>query len=62
MISYKSEKEDWDSYMQDEHSLDEYIEKFNSKLTREEICGEVKVILIKEYLTDIGSQMGYKVI
>jgi len=62
MISYKSEKEDWSAYMQDEHSLEEYIEKFNIKLTREEIIGKTKEIMLKSYIADIGSRMGYKVI
>jgi hypothetical protein len=62
MLSYKSEAEDWNAYMQEEHSLEDYIEKFNLKLTRESILGKTKEIMLKSYIADIGSRMGYKVI
>ena len=62
MLSYKSEAEDWNAWMQKEHSLENYIEKFNLKLTREQIIGKTKEIMLKSYIVDIGSRMGYKVI
>ena len=62
MISYKSEVEDWSAWAFDEHSLEDYIEKFNLKLTREQIIGKTKEIMMKSYIADIGSRMGYKVI
>jgi AmiR/NasT family two-component response regulator len=52
----------WDELMSEERSLEEYLEKYNSKLNREQICGKVKEILMIDYLKDIGSRMGYKVI
>lgn len=62
MLSYKSEAEDWNAFMEEEHSLEDYIEKFNLKLTREQIIGKTKEIMLKSYISDIGSRMGYKVI
>jgi hypothetical protein len=62
MISYKSKAEDWNEWAKEEHSLEDYIEKFNIKLTREHIIGRTKEILLKSYIADIGSKMGYKVI
>jgi hypothetical protein len=52
----------WSEFMSEERSLEEYLEKYNSKLNREQICGKVKEILIRDYLKDISSRMGYKVI
>jgi hypothetical protein len=52
----------WDEFMQEEHLLEEYIEKFNLKLTRENILGKTKEIMLKQYISDIGSRMGYRVI
>jgi hypothetical protein len=62
MVSYKSEAEDWRELMNEERSLEDYIEKFNLKLDKEQIIGTVKQILLTEYINDIGSRMGYKVI
>jgi hypothetical protein len=62
MISYKTEVEDWAAFAEDEHGLEDYIEKFNLKLTRENIIGKTKEIMLKSYISDIGSKMGYKVI
>jgi hypothetical protein len=52
----------WCEFMSEERSLEDYIEKFNIKLTRENIIGKTKEILLKNYIADIGSRMGYKVI
>jgi len=52
----------WSEFMESERSLDEYLEKFNTKLTREQIIGKTKEIMLKSYIADIGSRMGYKVI
>jgi hypothetical protein len=52
----------WKEFQEEEHSLEDYIEKFNLKLTREHIIGKTKEIMLKSYIADIGSMMGYKVI
>lgn len=62
MVSYKTEAEDWNEFMNEEHSLEDYIEKFNLKLTRENILGKTKEIMLKQYIVDISSRMDYKAI
>jgi hypothetical protein len=52
----------WKEFQEEEHTLEEYIEKFNLKLTRENILGKTKEIMLKQYISDIGSKMGYRVI
>jgi hypothetical protein len=48
--------------MESEHSLEEYLQKFGTKLKREDIYPEVKAILMKEYANDLCNEIGYKVI
>jgi hypothetical protein len=55
MRSYKNENADWSSYMKEEHSLEEYLEKFNCKLTREGITNQVKDIMLESYKADLVS-------
>jgi len=62
MVSYKTEAEDWNAWAEDEQSLEKYIEKFNIKLNREQITGKVKEIMLKEYIKEIATKMGYKII
>lgn len=50
----------WNEFMTEERSLDEYIEKFNLRLTKEQILGDVRDIMMKSYIADIGSQMHCK--
>jgi hypothetical protein len=60
--TFKSEKEDWEQFAEEEHSLEEYLQKFDAKLTRENITGKVKEIMVVSYLQDIADRMNYKVI
>jgi hypothetical protein len=62
MVSYKNEVEDWSAFAEDEHSLEQYIEKFTIRLNREQIPSKVKEIMLREYIKDVGQNMGYKVI
>jgi hypothetical protein len=52
----------WQEFMESEHSLEEYLQKFGTKLKREDIYPEVKAILMKEYANDLCNEIGYKVI
>jgi hypothetical protein len=54
MTTFKTEQADWNSWMQEEHNLDEYREKFGIKMTRENICDTVKSIMMKSYLLDLS--------
>lgn len=62
MTTFKSENDDWLQFQQEEHSLEEYIQKFDIKLTREEIYGDVKLTMVKSYLQDIATRLNYEVI
>jgi hypothetical protein len=62
MTTFNSENADWDSWAKEEHSLEEYLQKFDIKLTREKIEGKVKQIMVTSYLQDIATRMNYEVI
>lgn len=58
----------WDFYKQEEQFQDtlptftKHIENFDKKLTRANITGTAKEILMKSYITDIAKQNGLQVI
>jgi hypothetical protein len=62
MTTFKSEQEDWMQFQSEEHSLEDYLQKFDIKLTREKIVGDVKLAMVKTYLQDVASRMNYEVI
>jgi hypothetical protein len=62
LATFKSEHDDWQQFMQEEHSMEEYIQKFDIKLTREDIFGIAKQALMIEYIKDLAIIMNYKVI
>jgi hypothetical protein len=62
MTTFKSEQEDWIQYQSEEHSLEDYLQKFDIKLTREKIVGDVKLAMVKSYLYDMADRMNYTVI
>lgn len=54
MTTFKNENSDWMQFAQEEHTLDEYLEKFGVSIKRENILNKVKTIIVKSDLLDLS--------
>lgn len=52
----------WVEFFEEEYLLEDYLQKFDARLTREKIEGKVKEIMVKSYMSDLANQMNNKAV